>query len=67
MRSAFDEDKREAAEPKFATENLENIGARERAELDELKRKYNIQSQQDASKKLNEIKSERKELRTKLD
>ena len=68
MRSAFDEDKGQGNEgPKLTAENLEMLGNREKAELEEMKRKLNIHTQQEAQKKLQDIKAERKDLRTKLD
>ena len=68
MRSSFDEDKGTTAEgSRLTAENLELLGNRDKAELEEIKRKFNIHTQSEASRKLNEIKSERKDLRTKLD
>ena len=56
------------AQPSGLTaENLAALGGQERAELDEVKRKYAIATQADAQKRLASIKAERKELRTKLD
>ena len=51
----------------LTAENLAALGGQERAELDEVKRKYAIATQIDAQKRLASIKAERKELRTKLD
>ena len=51
----------------MTAENLSTLGHQERAELEEMKRKFNIHTFADAQKCLNSIKTERKELRTKLD
>ena len=47
--------------------NLASLEGQERAELEELKRKFAITTLIDAQKRLASIKAERKELRTKLD
>ena len=47
--------------------NLASLEGQERAELEELKRKFAITTLTDAQKRLASIKAERKELRTKLD
>lgn len=52
---------------RLTAENLATLGSQERAELDEIKRKYNVHTFADGQKRLASIKSERKELRTKLD
>ena len=68
MRSSFEEDKVTTGEgQRLTAENLELLGNRDKAEAEEIKKKYNIHSHQEAQRKLNEIKSERKDLRTKLD
>ena len=46
---------------------MASLDGQERAELDELKRKFAITTITDAQKRLASIKAERKELRTKLD
>ncbi len=51
----------------MTAENLASLGNQERAELEEMKRKYAIHNLGDAQKRLASIKAERKELRTKLD
>ena len=49
MRSAFDEDKEQKLEgPRLTAENLDMLGNREKAELDEMKRKLNIHTQSEA-------------------
>ena len=44
MRSAFDEDKGPSGDviSKLSADNLEMLGNKDKSELDELKRKYNI-------------------------
>lgn len=52
---------------RLTAENLAALGGDHAEALDEMRRKYAIQTVVDAQKKLSQIKSERKELRTKLD
>lgn len=52
---------------RLTAENLASLGGEHADDLDEMRRKYAIQTLVDAQKKLAFIKSERKELRTKLD
>ena len=43
MRSSFDEDRGSIGEgPRLTAESLETLGMREKAEIEEFKRKYNI-------------------------
>ncbi len=52
---------------RLTAENLASLEGNERAEVEELKRKFAITTLADAQKRLASIKAERKELRTKLD
>ena len=52
---------------RLTAENLASLEGQERAEVEELKRKFAITTLIDAQKRLASIKAERKELRTKLD
>ena len=51
----------------FESAEMKDLSSVEKSEIEENKRKYNIQTFQLSQKRLAEIKSERKELRAKLD